>query len=246
MKTAVNACSTIGKGLLNLVYPLECQICRVPLGPFKESSLCDKCKGKIRLNLAPFCIKCGRSLINSTKDNNCCRECSHRSYYFQRSWAAANYEGVLKEAIHSFKFGAHLRLLPIFTELVINFAMRYIDIDTFDVVVPVPLHKTKLREREFNQAQLLAKDFSDKKSLPINSWGLKKIRNTKPQTEFNKDKRRSNIKNAFKVTDSSCFKDKKILLMDDVFTTGSTLNECAKMLTESGAKSVECLVVARG
>jgi len=153
---------------------------------------------------------------------------------------------VLKEAIHSFKFGAHLRLLPIFTELVINFAMRYIDIDTFDVVVPVPLHKTKLREREFNQAQLLAKDFSDKKSLPINSWGLKKIRNTKPQTEFNKDKRRSNIKNAFKVTDSSCFKDKKILLMDDVFTTGSTLNECAKMLTESGAKSVECLVVARG
>ncbi|UCH12380.1 MAG: ComF family protein [Candidatus Omnitrophota bacterium] len=246
MKNVLGSWNKIGKGLLNLVYPLECQICKIELGPFKESCLCNECKGRIRLNLPPFCLKCGKSLINSTYTNAYCQDCMRTTYHFRRAWATGHYQGILKDCIHLFKFNGKLCLLPAFTELFLNFTKLYIKINEFDAIIPVPLHKTKIRERTFNQAELLANDFSRRNGIPVYADNLIKAKHTPPQTELSKEGRASNIKGAFKITDSSFLKGKNILLMDDVFTTGYTLNECAKILLEGGAGSVACLVLARG
>ena len=246
MKNVLAAWNKIGKGALNLIYPLECQICKVELGPFNEACLCHECKKKIRLNLPPFCLKCGKSLVASSNNGAYCQDCKFTSYFFKQAWAVGHYDGILKECIHLFKFNRRICLLPIFTELLLNFTKLYININAFGIIVPAPLHKTKRRERTFNQAELIAKDLSSKTAIPLQANNLIKVKHTLPQTTLSKKQRVLNIKGAFKVTDASVFKNKNILLIDDVFTTGSTLNACANALLDSGAKGVSCLVIARG
>jgi len=236
----------IGRCFLNLIYPSECQICKASLDPVRKECLCGDCKAKIRLNLPPFCAKCGRSLINSVTALELCNDCKSSNYHFRKVWAVGHYEGILKECIHLFKFNGKLSLAPLFNELFLNFASSYMKIALFDAIVPVPLHSSKIRERTFNQAELLAKNFGRKTKIPINTSCLIRIKNTSPQTELSKNKRFLNIKGAFGTKRSPLLKDKNILLVDDVFTTGSTLDECAKILLGDGAKSVECLVLARG
>jgi len=226
MNTMLESCDKIGKSLLNLVYPLECQICRAGLGPYKEGGLCDECKSKIRLSTSTLY--------------------SDNIYHFRNVWAMGIYDGILKECILLFKLGRRMMLLSGLVELLSDFARRNIKIDEFDMLVPVPLHRTKARERTFNQSELLAKGLSLKLGLPCHANNLIKAKRLPQQSQLNKEERASNIKGAFRVVDKSLFKNKNILLIDDVFTTGNTLDECAKMILAAGAKGVSCLVIAKG
>jgi len=226
MNTVLASCDKIGKSLLNLVYPIECEICKASLGPYKKEGLCDECKSKIRLCASPV-----------RSDN---------AYHFRNVWAMGSYDGILKECILLFKLGRRMMLLPGLVELLSDFARLNIKIDEFDMLVPVPLHKIKARERTFNQSELLAKGLSLKLGLTCRANNLIKIKHLPQQSQLNKKQRALNIKGAFRVVDESLFKNKNILLIDDVFTTGSTLDECAKMILRAGAKGVSCLVVARG
>ena len=226
MKMLLESCDKIGKSLLNLVYPIECEICKAGLGPYKEGGLCDECKSKIRLGASSLC--------------------SDNVYHFRGVWAMGSYGGILKECILLFKLGRRMMLLPGLIELLSDFAKLNIKIDEFDILVPVPLHRTKARERTFNQSELLAKGLSLKLGLTCHPNNLIKIKHLPPQSQLNKNQRALNIKGAFRVVDESLFKNKNILLIDDVFTTGCTLDECAKMILAGGAKGVSCLVVARG
>jgi len=246
MKNALESWNKVGKSLLNLVYPLKCEVCKKELGPFGEACLCSECRNSIELNPPPFCSKCGKSLSGSTPSEECCHNCKNISYHFRQCWIVGHYDGVLKDCIHSFKFKGRLRLLPIFTELLLGFTKLHIDVSAFDIIVPVPLHKAKARERTFNQAELLAKNFSGRIGIPVYINNLIKAKHTPPQTKLSKKQRASNVSGVFKVVNPAVFKNKHLLLMDDVFTTGHTLNECAKILLEDGARSVTCLALARG
>lgn len=234
------------KGLLDLIYPLTCQVCKIKLDFRNITGLCESCWKKIQKNSPPFCSKCGKSLPGPSQDSLICGECLKKKFYFHRAWSVCLYEGVVKECIHLFKYSRRLCLLRPFSQLMIEFVRDYLDHNRYDFLVPVPLHKVKLREREFNQSLLLAQSVSRAFNLPLSTNNLRRIRTTPSQTQLNLQQRLTNIKGSFGVKDGPRLKDKRFLLVDDVFTTGSTVDECSKVLLKAGAKRVEVLTLARG
>ncbi len=207
--------------------------------------ICLHCRRKIKINLPPFCLKCGKPRTQGLSDTTC-GECKENRYLFDRAWAVSIYEGVIKECLHLFKYRKKRRLLKLFSELTCNFMERFIDYQSIDLISAVPLSKSKMRQREFNQSGLLAREIGGKFKKTVLNGNLIKIKDTPSQVALSGAKRRLNLIGAFKVKEPRLFKDKNILLIDDVFTTGSTLNECSEVLKKAGAKKVYVLALARG
>lgn len=233
------------KALINLIYPLRCQVCKVELDPENERYLCEACLEKIRRNPPPYCEKCGRSLPGG-KGNSICGECLKTDYHFNRAGAPCLYEGVIKDCIHLLKYGKKLCLIGPLSQLMVDFVKTYLDPGSIDLVVPIPLHSVKLREREFNQAELLARRIKTSLGIPLISNNLRRVKLRPPQTTLSRKERLANLEGAFKVKKPGQFRGTSILLIDDVFTTGATANESSKVLLEAGAKKVRVLTLARG
>lgn len=214
---------------LNLVFPLYCQICKRPLDFRNRRFLCDACWIAIP--------KISKDITFESEIENC---------FFDDAWSVCWYDGVIKECIHLFKYNKKIFLGAPFRELMIDFIKGQIPIDEFGLIVGVPLHYTRKKERGFNQAQILALAISKHFNIPISKNNLIRTRPTPSQIELDKQQRLSNVKGAFIVKKKDEFKDKKILLIDDVFTTGSTLNECSKALKKAGAASISIFTLARG
>lgn len=231
------------EGIIKIIFPYYCLICNKKIDNEKSIPLCIECFDKIHWNLPPFCTKCGRSMPIELSPLNLCLECKKKRYYFDRAWSASYYEGIMLECIHRFKYQQKFSLIDFFKNILCNFIEKYLEIEKFNYLLPIPLHSTKLRERGFNQAFLLtqpiAKQF--KKKILENVWRKKP---TLSQTELNAKQRRENIKGAFAVKNPILIKGKNILIIDDVFTTGSTVNECALVLKKNGARIVEVLTIA--
>lgn len=234
--------SKIFKGVLGLIYPPRCRICGSTLDIFDDEVICEICHDNIKLNYPPFCKKCGRS---GSYESGVCEECGMKKYYFDANYSACIYEGVIRECIHRFKYNSEFALEGLFKDLIADFADRYIEMEEYDWLVSVPLHSVKYRERTFNQSAVLAGHLSKRFRIPILRNNLIRIRPGKPQMTLSKKKRFEEIKNSFVVKNSSPVTGKSLLLIDDVFTTGATVNECSKVLRESGASSVEVLTLAK-
>lgn len=240
---------TVLSGLLNLVYPAVCGICEAKLADGTDSglSVCDKCLSGIKRNKPPFCRRCGRSLYGAAESVEACWECYGRRFYYERSWSCLIYEGIAKETLHLLKYSKKLSFGAVFCELFVRFIRENPEIISgMDAVIAVPLHGAKLREREFNQAHLLAKAIVKEFDLKDLSRYLIRAYPTRPQSKLDKSERLKNVKDTFKAIEISFLRDKNILLADDLFTTGATLNECAKILKEAGVKKIHCLTFARG
>jgi len=194
------------------------------------------------LNPPPYCRSCGRSFAGT----DICNECRLNKYYFDEVYSVCLYEGALKECVHLFKYNRKLVLRRLLGKLLIDFAKSNINMQKFDFLVPVPLSGVKLRERQFNQSGILASEINKVFKLPMADNRLKRVKVTPSQVELPKKQRLKNIEGAFAVQGDSGFKDKNLLLLDDVLTTGATVNECARMLKGSGAGSVTVLTLARG
>jgi ComF family protein len=154
------------------------------------------------------------------------------------------YDDFSKRIILDFKFRDHLENRKLLTQWML-LAGKDIFNASVDLIIPVPLYFTRLLSRKYNQSAILTAELSKMTSIPADYKSLKKIRNTLPQVQCNGEKRRTNIKNAFQVKNPDKIKGKRVLLIDDVYTTGSTLNECCKVLLKAGATSVDILTVAR-
>jgi ComF family protein len=156
------------------------------------------------------------------------------------------YEGTAKNCIHLLKYNSRLKLAAPLGKLMFDFVNKNMDYEDFDMIVPVPLHSSRLRERGFNQAEVLSRKLSGYTKHPVCTNVLKRTKPTLSQTGLSKTKRFTNLQGAFKITKDAFVSGKKVLLVDDVFTTGSTVNEAAKALLKAGAESVDALVLARG
>jgi ComF family protein len=156
------------------------------------------------------------------------------------------YGGVLKECIHLFKYNERLRLSRILSELMVDFIKtnRQI-IDDVDIIVPVPLSAGRLWQRGYNQSEILARALAKELGLSFSN-ALVKTKSTRPQSELKRDRRLNNVRGVFGIRRGARIAGKTILLVDDVLTTGSTLNECARILLESGAGRIRALTLARG
>lgn len=229
----------------DILYPKICLVCKNKLKdkPSVDNLVCPVCWGKIKKNSPPFCCCCGRHLKNPVK--NICPECIRKQLHFDRAFSPCAYDGVLKELIHLFKYKDRDYLGPALSRLMIEFIKDYnLPMDFLDLVVPIPLHKTRLREREFNQAEILSNHIAcefNKKVLP---QALIRLRNTKSQTELEINERLANIKMGFSAAKNADIRGKNILLVDDVLTTGATSSEAAYTLKEAGAHIVFVLTLA--
>jgi ComF family protein len=173
-----------------------------------------------------------------------CRVCLKRRRAYEKHRTVGVYNGVLAEAIKSLKYRYRLSIAVKLGRMMATVAMADPDIGNAEAIIPVPMHRVRLRERGMNQSLLLAEELSSELELPVLSGALVRTRYTKQQTTLARKKRRDNVAGAFKVTDIAAIKGKRLLLVDDVTTTGATLEECAKTLTDSGALAVYCLTAA--
>jgi len=147
--------------------------------------------------------------------------------------------------VHLFKYNGYAGLVDVFCDIAVNFIKKNELGKSIDLVVPVPAHRTKKREKGYSHTELLARAVSKEVSIPFDSKNLKKIRWTRPQNELDKKKRLVNVKGSFLAVEKEVFRDKNILLIDDVYTTGSTANECARVLREARASRVFSFAIAR-
>lgn len=232
------------QNLFDIVLPPRCiycgKICET------ENSLCVDCFQKINFITDPYCKCCGMPFENTVNVNQkmLCPECLKTKplIHFHRS--AIHYDEFSKQAILSFKFMDKEENAKVFAKWLM-LAGRDIFESGIDTIIPVPLSYQRLIHRRYNQSAILARELGRLTSLKVDTTNLVKIKNTKPQTSFLKTKRLTNLKNAFDVKNKDAVKEKRILLIDDVRTTGATLNECAKVLLKNGAKSVDSLTIAR-
>lgn len=221
------------KAIWDIIFPKKCINCNR-----EESYLCEDCLSLIEINPFTYC------LCEKMEKRNKCENCKNRS--LDKILSASSFNNhIVKEAIHKLKYGYIEELSIPLTLLILNHLQTInCQIDNSFFIIPVPMHIKKKRKRGFNQSEEIAKLISKSTNIPL-STTLIKTKKTKPQMELNRIERIKNIKDCFAVKDKKEILNKKILLLDDVYTTGTTMNECAKILKESGAKEVWGLTIAR-
>ena len=228
---------------VSLLYPSVCTICGRSVGAGEY--LCDQCEAKTVRIVAPFCQKCSEPFEGAITSAFTCANCAHRTIYFDAAVAAYRGRGIVRQMIHEFKYGRQIHL----RHLVARWLHAALDDERlcgrrFDVIVPVPLHPARQRERGFNQASLLAELLSAQTSIPAKPV-LERIRYTTTQTALDRSERMENLHNAFRLRKNADVRGLRVLLVDDVLTTGSTLNECARILKRASAFSVYAATAAR-
>ncbi|MFH1888785.1 MAG: ComF family protein [Candidatus Omnitrophota bacterium] len=232
--------------LADIIYPKICLVCKKSIKERTcvDNLVCMECWAKIKRNPPPFCHYCGRHLTRPVT-KNICSSCSRKPLHFDRAFAPCAYEGVLKELIHAFKYQGKDYLGPTLTRLMTEFIEEYaLPMDVMDLIIPVPLHKTRMREREFNQAHVLSDHIARAFNKEVSHDNLRRIRHTRTQTELETEERLLNVKGSFTAARKDDIKGKNILLVDDVLTTGATCSEAACALKGAGANIVFVLTLA--
>ncbi len=232
------------RGLVSLFYPPFCAGCAGPVEG--EDYLCAKCREKAPRLLPPFCAKCSQSFCGDISGVFTCANCADRSLHFDAAVSAYRSRGVVRKLIHEFKYGRQIHLRHQLGQW-LSEALKDPRLAgrRFDLIVPVPLHPARQRERGFNQAELLATALHHLTHRPM-SRVLQRTRYTTTQTQFDRSERMENLRGAFRLRRGSNVQGLRMLLVDDVLTTGSTLSECGLTLKDGGALSVHAVTVARG
>ncbi len=223
--------------LIDLFYPPVCLVCTTP----SREPLCQNCISEIKYVKPPVCDRCGYPTVYEVDECNACR---HGKKYYSHARSLGSYDGVLGETVRTFKYKKGRRLGNLLAHLLIEHQSLYLQ--GVDLITFVPLRPAKERRRGYNQAELVARSLSRHLELPVRST-IHACRNIQDQSKLDSKERQKNVKNAFQIKDRviPMLKDKQVLLVDDVLTTGSTINECAKQLAKSGCREVKVLTIAR-
>ena len=235
--------------LLALFYPEVCQICRSERATHAESYLCSACRnGKDGIHPVepPFCDCCGLPFAGAITVTFECANCREQELQFRSARAAVEFTGVVKEIIHRYKYNHATWFEPLLAELLVTAAQPTVQQTDWDLIVPIPLHWARLRGRTFNQSERIARHLSRATGIPLNSRLLKRIRPTHTQTRLTRAERTENVKRAFAYRGRNRLDGARIILIDDVLTTGATASACAKLLKQNGASVVDVWTVARG
>ena len=235
--------------LLGLVFPHVCEFCREREATAAESFICHHCRKHpraIRKVQPPICKVCGLWYEGEITVDFTCRNCFDLELEFANARAAVQYYGLVKQVIHRFNYNRNDWFEPFLAELLIESAAPDLKFEPVDLIVPIPLHPRKQRARGFNQAERLAIRLSAATGIPTRLDLMQRVRDTNPQANLDRDDRVANVKNAFAYVAAEKLATKKVLLVDDVMTTGLTASSCAKELLKNGASQVRVWTVARG
>jgi ComF family protein len=232
------------QGAESLLFPSACLTCRLPLESRREI-LCPACCASLQRSVAPWCQPCGRSLAGLGAGILRCADCGRNRFFFDQAISPCLYEGSAKELVKALKYQGRLSVAPFLGRLLAETVRERLGSDPADAVVPVPLHSTRLRERTFNQAQVLAQELGRRLDLPCWKHLLLRRSATPPQADLPREERLRNVAKAFAIRPDPFLRSARILLVDDVLTTGATANACAKLLKNAGAFSVTVVTAAQ-
>ncbi len=232
------------RGCLDLLYPPRCEAC----GRLRRDPICPDCLAAIDRVQPPVCEVCGAPFDPRAQAPPRCEQCRRGRRPFSIARTAAYYQGALAQAIRRFKYHPQMVLANPLASLLVEAlsAGPAADLDpaTLDVICPVPLHPSRLRERGFNQSELLAEGLSAATGKPLRAL-LERTRPTAPQVDLPVSSRAANVQDAFAPRLTEVIAVQRVLLVDDLFTTGATLTECARTLRRAGAAEVRVLTLAR-
>lgn len=236
----------IGAGFLGVAFPASCASCGDALENPPLPHVCHRCFSKIHIVEDPRCLTCGYPFFGDADSHEDCQHCSRLTPKFSRGWSITLFRGPIRRLIYALKYEKALWALGDLGRIA-EYAEGLGDFLEDAILVPVPLHSRKSRERGYNQSALITEELSRRFEVRYRGDFLTRIVDTKSQTRFNRQDRYRNLKNAFAV-ESKCDLDLKqrYILVDDVFTTGSTLNACAAALRKSGVKEVDVLTMGHG
>jgi ComF family protein len=240
----LQAARTIGEAALGLLYPPHCAACHADTTP--GVYLCGDCAKRARRIEEPFCQRCSEPFEGSITGAFTCSNCGDRQFHFDSAVSRYLSRGVVREFIHRFKYERHFYLRHQLADwLAAALEDERISSVPANFLVPVPLHSARYREREFNQADELASLLSKRCGVPLLRV-LARTRYTTTQTRLDRQERMENLRGAFRVRQTEAVSGRHLILVDDVLTTGSTVDECARVLRAAGAASIRVMTVARG
>lgn len=208
---------------LDLIFPPVCGICNKEINTY----LCEKCEKEIN-------------------KITCVGENKYSDKYFSTHMYLFKYEGIIRNKIISYKFDDKPYLYKTFCEIFVKNKKVCEFLKNYDIIISVPMYKKKKNQRGYNQSELIAREIAKKvEKIEYRNDILIKIKNTAKQSSLNKEQRKENLKNAYAINNNEYILNKNILIFDDIYTTGSTANECAKTLSEAGAKEIGILTIAK-
>lgn len=232
---------TVYRTVLDFIIPPLCPICKKRV--LLTHGLCSECFSKIHFICRPYCEICGKPFEFDIPEETRCGACCKKNPIFTKARSAFIYDSFSAKLILPFKHSDHLELAPLLTNLLYRAGADLLA-DT-DLIIGVPLHLFRHIKRKYNQADVLAKRLAEKSHIPYHSTILTRKRATISQGHMKAAERKRNVAGAFGIKNKHLIKDKNILLIDDVFTTGATINECSKILLKNGAAKVFVLTLAR-
>jgi competence protein ComFC len=236
----------LGTGLVELLFSSDalCPIC------FQEKSLRgglgENCLNKIMKICPPICVKCGRPLRLKGANRQLCEQCDNVQFYFGAARGVALYEGALRQYLTELKYRYRPELGEALGKLLVDWVRENRRFFTADFLVPIPIHPQKMAVRGYNQTELLANSLKKYLGITIFSDILIREKITESQNSLTKEERFTNLRNAFRVVRTEAVNGKRILLIDDIFTTGATVSEAARTLLKAGAVNVDVLTLATG
>jgi len=236
-------------GLLDWLYPPRCRACRGRIVGRDAEYFCSLCRQHIQLVGHPLCNICGRPYPDGSGDDHACGICLERQPQFVAARAWACYpradDHPLRQVVQKFKYSRKVSLGKPLGRLMARGCQDFLAAVNADVIVPVPLYPKRLRWRGFNQSVLLAREVGRAYNIQLDRFLLIRHRETAAQTQLPEEARRRNVRGAFALNPERPVKNKRILLVDDVYTSGATVDECSRTLKRGGAKEVYVLTLAR-
>ena len=226
------------RNFIDLIYPRTCFSCNCSI-EHPRQYLCPDCENKME-PVKEFCEKCGSYPVK-----NLCNHCSDNNYSFSRARSVYKFGKEVQVLVHNLKYNEFSGIARFFARKMAEYINSMELFNRIDLICPVPLHKVKKRERGYNQAELISKKLSDILNIRHLPHLIKRKKYTETQTSLSKRERKNNVKNAFRISNKYNIADKNILLIDDVFTTGATVNSISNLLKHNGVGKIYVLTIAR-
>ena len=232
--------------VLSFFYPEVCQCCHMERATPQEGFVCQECRKQVQLIQPPFCERCGLPFEGEVTTLFVCSYCQETTCHYSTARAAVGSKDPVLEIIHRYKYQRQLWFEPFLSGLLVQAAAPVLWGKEWDYIVPVPLHPKKQSEREFNQAERLARPLAKATEIPLHTRLLRRVEHTRTQTQLSREERAVNVRKAFALHKGADCQGQRLVVVDDVLTTGATTNACARVLKEAGAAEVCIWTVARG
>lgn len=232
---------TAEKKILDFVYPPRCPGCDRLLIP--GDCICEDCSKTIKRVTEPVCKRCGKPMENPRKEY--CADCFGKKHQYRQGKAVFIYEGNIKQSMYRFKYSNKREYADFYAVEAANLYADWIKRRQIEVIIPIPMYRKKQRRRGYNQAEVFAKALGRELGITVDTKVVKRVRDTIPQKELNDKERRHNLKNAFQLV-PNIVRYKEILLVDDIYTTGSTMDAVTEVLLSAGVKNVYYICISIG